>query len=351
MVGKAKGCLTFLLFALFVSQVLMGCAAKGNPRVWSIQPQAELVWPQPPVPARIRYLLSYSDPEQFYKDEGQVKNLFRKVTGYEEERFPLVAPFGVTADGSGRIWVADTGGAMVHAIDIQRAQVEYLRFAGKESLISPVGVALDKEKGYLYVSDSVLRRVYVFDLSGNLQGERTLPGGFERPTALAIGPSGKLFVTDSLSGKIQVFSRAGDHLGSFGSSLNAGGRFVRPVGLWVDDAGIVYVLDGLGFRVEILTPDGKGRGVIGALGDGLGHFARPRGVAVDSQGHVYVSDAAFGNIQIFDSSGRLLLVYGGIGRAQGKFNLPAGLYIDGSDRIYVVDAYNHRMQLFQYLPE
>ena len=53
----------------------------------------------------------------------------------------------------------------------------------------------------------------------------------------------------------------------------------------------IYVTDSLNCRIQVFEADGQFQRVFGSAGDGPGHFSRPKGVAVDRAGHVYVVDA------------------------------------------------------------
>lgn len=332
------------LFLILCLAFPAGCVARGE-GLFLPDPAQVQVWPLPPDTPRIRYFRTINGPEDFRR-EGQPSRLVRWVVGEGETELPLRAPYGVTADGEGRVWVADPEAHAVHVYDLAERQADYLLTAGEQMLSSPVGLAYDAERKWLYVSDTGLNQVFVLDRKGRLVGTRAPEGGFNRPAGMALDSSGKLYVADALRGRVEVFSSEGEHLRSFGE-----GTLYRPANLAVDPAGQVYVTDSLNFRIVVFTPEGEVRATIGAIGDGPGTFARPRGVAVDSQGHIYVSDAAFDNIQIFDMAGNLLLFWGGVGKEPGKFNMPAGLFFDGEDRLYVADTYNRRIQIFEYLPE
>ena len=321
-----------------------GCVARGE-GLFQPDPAQAQVWPLPPDTPRIRYFRTINGPEDFRR-EGRPSRLMRWVVGEGETELRLRAPYGVTADGEGRVWVADPEAHAVHVYDLPERQADYLLTAGEQMLSSPVGVAYDPERKWLYVSDTGLNQVFVLDRKGRLVGTRAPGGGFNRPAGMALDSSGKLYVADALTGRIEIFSPEGEHLRGFGE-----GTLYRPANLAVDAAGLVYVVDALNFRIVVFTPEGEVRATIGAIGDGPGSFARPRGVAVDSQGHIYVSDAAFDNVQIFDMAGNLLLFWGGAGKEPGKFNMPAGLFFDGEDRLYVADMYNRRIQIFEYLPQ
>lgn len=283
-----------------------------------------------------------------FESKGKAGQLFRWISGETTEVSPVRVPYGVAADGEGRVWVADVGSRLVHAYDLARGKAGQIAAAGTEQFLSPVAVAYDTSRRRLYVADTILNKVFVLDEKGRSLGTRLPPDGYQRPAALAVDGHGRLFVLDLMGGWIALFDGEGEYLrrieGVFdGKPLN------RPTGLWVDGRGQIYVVDAMNFRVVVLGSDGAFVRAIGRLGDAPGYFARPRGVAVDSAGHIYVTDAAFDNVQVFDAEGRLLLHWGGAGDKAGRFSLPAGACIDAHDRLYIADSYNRRIQVFQFL--
>jgi DNA-binding beta-propeller fold protein YncE len=342
-----KGWLAVLICALSLTG-LSGCAAgKLSDLAWQ-EPGVNLVWPEAPETPRIRYLRTLTGAGDF-REETKQSRLFRWVTGEKDQDISFVSPYGVTADGEGRVWVTDTGAGLVHFFDLNRRRVEYWGQAGKQAFVSPGGIVLDRIRKRLYVSDSVLNQVFMMSLEGELQGTLQSPGGFGRPAGMAMGPQGDVYVADVLKGVVEVFTSAGVYRSTIGSRAAPGAGFNRPANLWIDPSGKLFVVDSFNFRVEMIGADGAALGVLGAIGDVPGTFARPRGVALDSQGHVYVADATLDNVQIFDQTGQLLLRFGQRGVGPGEFSLPAGLCFDGDDRLYVVDAHNRRVQVFQYL--
>ncbi len=336
-----------LLFVCTLGAVtLCGCSGL-SPAQW-VDPAVSLAWPEPPDVPRIKYLRSLYGTGDFRDQDGKGR-FFEWVAGEREQGLPLVTPHAVVADGQGRFWVTDAGSRSVHMFDLERRKVDYLMAVGAEALVSPVGIGIDVSKKLLYLADSALRKVFVLDYQGQLQGLREPPGGWQRPAGMVVDTRGRLFVADVLKGRVEVFGADGTWERSIGSLLNPDGLFNRPVGVAVDREGRVFILDAMNFRVEMFDSRGESLGTIGQLGDAPGSFARPRGIAVDSQGHIYVSDAAFDYIQIFDAAKNLLLYFGGGGNRAGHFNIPAGMFFDQDDRLYVVDTYNHRVQLFKYL--
>jgi DNA-binding beta-propeller fold protein YncE len=318
-----------------------------QPTDWH-DPLLTKVWPKAPATPRIKLLRvvgSLSD----LRSEDRSGRFFKWLFGSSDNILPLVSPYGICADGDGRIWLADPGGGAVHVYDLAGKTIDYIVQAGDRRLISPIGVAVDIGRQRLYVSDGAQKEVFVFDLEGTFVETLDYSYGFGRPAGMAVSLTGDLYVADVLKGKIIQFSPEGVHLYTIGSAAAKDRLFNRPTAVAVDADGNVYVSDSLNFRIVVQSAAGELIQVIGEIGDAPGSLSRPRGVALDSKGHIYIVDAAFDNIQIFDLTGQLLLDFGKPGKSGGEFCLPAGIFIDKNNRIYVAESCNGRFQIFEYL--
>ena len=326
--------------AVLLVALLSGCARTLSP--------VDLVWPNPPDDPKIRYVRGYSSGNEFGKTG---LDAFREVLFGDDVGGRLAKPYGVAADKEGRVYVTDSGQAMVWVFDEQTKKVTYLGTSGQGALKSPIGIAVDA-RGVIFVSDVTLKRVYGFDQKGKLVTAIGKGDELPRPAGLAIDPAtNRLYVSDTKLHKIRVYdANTGAFVKEIGDRGTEDGKFNFPTNLFIRRDKL-YVGDTGNFRVQILDLEGKFLKKIGQLGDRLGDLARPKGIGVDSDGHIYVVDAAFDNFQIFNEEGKLLLYIGEAGTSPGKFWLPAGMYIDERDRIYVADQYNNRVQVFQYLKD
>jgi len=310
----------------------------------------EMFWPNPPEAKRIEYVNAISVPEDLNIRPGLIKSVFRYIGGIPE--VSIVSPYGVTRDAGGRLYVVDTFLRRVHVFDA--GENTYAAFPrGGTTLTSPVDIAIDESGGLIYVTDSKQGVVKVFkDYGKNFDSEF---GGdvFERPTGITVNRStAELLVVDTLGARVFRFdlsTRAPK--GSFGGGGTSDGMFHYPTLISVTPTGNIIVTDSLNFRVQVFSPEGRFLWKIGGMGDSPGAFSRPKGVASDSDGNIYVVDALFDNIQMFDKQGRLLMAFGEHGSGPGAFRLPTGLYIDRNDSIYVSDSSNRRIQVFKYLKE
>ncbi len=306
-------------------------------------------WPPPPQTPRIRLIRSISGPADIGIRKSWFKRAVDTLLGKEEIEESILKPYGIFADDR-RIYVTDTGTHFLHVFDLKSGTYFQIGKAKEAELVSPIGVAVDDRSGEIYLSDSVLHEVFVFDSEGKYLREIGSPELFVRPAGIALSGE-KIYVVDTHGHQVLVFlKKNGELISRFGGHGTGDGEFNYPTNIFIRN-GLIYIVDSMNFRVQIFGMDEKFLSAFGKLGDGSGDFAMPKGIAADSEGHVYVADAQFDTVQIFDREGRLLLNFGNTGRGPGEMILPAGVFIDRKDTVYVADSYNNRVQVFQYLKE
>ncbi len=304
-----------------------------------------LVWPDPPDPPRIKFLKTVAGPTDLGIQPSFWERVGELFAGKAEAW--MIRPTGVAVRGE-VLYVADPGAQALWILDGAAGRFKEIRGPRGQQLASPVGVTIGRE-GKVYVADSYLRKLLIFNPDGNLTGS-VENASFLRPSGVAYDEAAdRLYVADSATHRIWILSGQGKMQGSIGGHGSQEGEFNYPTHVALDRVGTLYVTDSLGFRIQMFSRDGRLLGSFGRHGDASGDFAAPKGVGVDSEGHVYVVDALFDAVQIFDRAGQLLLGFGQRGPAPGQFWLPGGLFIDEKDRIYVADSYNQRVQIFQYI--
>lgn len=335
-----RACLRLVLLAL-VTLGLSSCALRQEPE---LSPPERLVWPGAPLPPRIQYLAEIRSSLDVVERTGFWQKFRDTLFGREETGFRR--PYGVSVTSENQLWVTDPGAGRLYRIDVT---AKTFTVVGEgQGLLSPIGITAD-DTGRLYVTDSEKGAIYVLAEEARMQPLFSFV--LRRPTGIAFSPrNGWLYVSETEAHQVVAFDRAGIEQLRFGGRGDAPGRFNYPTDVWIAD-GRLYVTDALNSRIQVFSLEGQLITSFGRAGDTAGSFAKPKGVATDSEGHIYVCDALFDAVQIFDGDGRLLLAFGESGDGPGQFWMPAGIHIDGQDRIYVVDAYNRRVQIFQYLKE
>ena len=332
----------------FIGIMVVICSGCGQPAGEMFTPPAKpIVWPAPPETARIKYVGQISTEQDLHRSVSWSEGFGQLLFGRKEIGV-LLNPYGVALDDKDRLFVADSSGSVIHLMDLKtRRYKQFSELSDNEKLVTPV--ALTIAEGQVFVADSSLAKICVFDRDGRFQfcfGEEQL----KRPSGIAYwAGSEKVYVSDTSRHVVDVFSRSGKFIAEIGGRGLKAGEFNFPTQLWVDHSGRLYVSDTLNYRVQVFEGNGKFLFMFGEQGDRPGNFAHPCGVATDSLDNIYVTDRQFENVQIFDRSGRILMAFGEEGTGTGQFWLPACIWIDNSNRIYVADSFNKRIQIFQLL--
>jgi trimeric autotransporter adhesin len=304
----------------------------------------------------------------------------------------MLAPFSVTADSSGNLYVAEFGTNRIRKIDtkgnITTAIGDGIQgFAGdggapnKVEMALPTSVAMDSS-GNLYFTDSLNNRIRklaggnVNTFAGNGLLSRSGDGGaatgaqLNSPLGVAVDTAGNLYIADTANnmvrrvdskGAISTFAGTGTAGSSGDGSAATSAQLNGPQGLAVDTAGNLYIADTQNHRVRKVAGGTistvAGSGTAGFAGDGgaagSAQLNAPFGVAVDTAGNLYIAEfsnnrvrkvGTDGNISTLAGSG--VSAYGGDGGQAGsaQLNGPQSVAVDTTGNVYVADTANNRVR-------
>ncbi len=318
----------------------------------------------------------------------------------------LNQPYGLTIDGSGDLYIADTLNCRIRRVHSGIITT----FAGNGSCtyggdngpavdagMIPSGLAMDG-LGNLYLADHFNCRVRKIDTSGiittvagngacayNGDGSpaTSISLNLVDPTGIAVDTAGNLYIGDRNNCRVRkvdpvgavttvagngVCGYAGDGGPATGASL------LHPVAVAVDSVGDLYIGDRYNCRIREVDLAGTiatiaGNGLCGSTGDG-GPAAsasieepEPAGLALDIARNLYVSGSDSDYIVechvrevtvglIGTLAGNTPCGFSGDGGLAASANLraPTGVAVDPAGNVYISDSFNNRVRMVSLVP-
>jgi DNA-binding beta-propeller fold protein YncE len=255
-------------------------------------------------------------------------------------------PWGVAADATGEIYVADTWNGRIQVFDAEGTFKSEFGNIG-----TPLAMCMTRgATQYLFIShagdeDGFLRRWGHFGQPTSADPEAA-PLVLYGPRALAMDGAGSLLVADTGNKRILRFSPRGEPMHLVGGAGSIPGRFSEPVGVAIgaDRIRSVYVADTWNRRIQKLDQSLTPVDQWSVPGwEGQRALNKPY-LAVSDAGTVYASDPERSRILLFDAEGRLAaaVTLGTLGA--GTASLPLGLAVDPAQGLLLVaDHANDRV--------
>jgi hypothetical protein len=197
-----------------------------------------------------------------------------------------------------------------------------LRSIGVGLFANPHGFTIDKE-GNLWTSDTNDKDM-AFDMSA-----RDSTGKLIGQQVFKLNTAGKILMT---LGKAE--------------GGNGPDAFDRPTGVAIGANGDIFVADGHApnksntARIVKYSRDGKFIKAWGQLGAEPGNFNEPHDLNIGgSKGYVYVADRRNNRVQVFDQDGNFIAAW-------KQFGQPSSVYVDQHDNLYVGSTYQSSGEMF-----
>jgi sugar lactone lactonase YvrE len=263
----------------------------------------------------------------------------------------LDSPYGVSVDGSGNVYIADTGNLRI--LKESLSENGYTQSTVPTStLSSPLAIAVDGS-GDVYIADNGTDRILKETPTSGSYSESVVAESFDSPLGVAVDGSGNVYFV------VGAYFDPSNNLISgtlYKETLSAGGYsqtviptpgVIDPAGVAVDGAGDVYITENDGGisppppvvyeRVvkEAFSSGGYTQSVIPTNGLGT-----PWGIAVDANGNVYISDTTNKTVLKETLSGESY-IQSTISTSQ--LDLPVGIAVQGNGNLYIADTFNWRI--------
>lgn len=222
-----------------------------------------------------------------------------------------------------------------------------VRSWGKGLFIRPHAIRIDPE-GNIWTVDNDTHQILKMDPSGRIRmviGRRGQSGeteeAFNRPTDVAFGPDGEIYISDGyVNSRVVKFSKEGRYITAWGKKGSAPGEFNLPHSVAVDKQGRVYVGDRENRRLQIFDSNGK------FLKEWT-HVGSPWGLDMQPDQTLFIADGYNDRVLHVDLTGKVLGAFGGNGRMPGDLSYVHHLEVDSAGNIYVGEIKNQRVQKFE----
>src|SRR5438094_3840384 len=314
----------------------------------------------------------------------------------------LAGPSAVFVDGSGNIFIADRDNNRIREVVAATGNIQTVAgngtvgFSGdggpatSAALRDPFAVFVDGS-GDIFIADTGNYRIReVIAATGNIQTVAGNGGyGFSGdggsanraellPTCIFLDGSGNLFICDdggnqrvreviAATGNIQTVVGNGTYGFSGDGGPATSAALSNPSSVFVDGSRNIFIADRDNNRIrevvaatgDIQTVAGNGNARFTFSGDGgpaiSGALYRPEVVYVDSSGNIFIADtgnnrvrevvAATGNIETVAGNGSYGSSSGDGGLAtSAQLNDPWSVFVDGSGNIFIADRDNNRIR-------
>ncbi len=178
-------------------------------------------------------------------------NILYKL-GRGDGEFGLPNDMVISSDG--KVYVVDS---LNNIVKVYSDNGGFL-FNFGSGLSFPTGIAIDENKGEVYISDHNNIRIMVYDLNGTfkrqIRGSGMLGSRFLRPQGLAIDAE-RLYIVDSYNSSLVVYDKNGTFLSYKGTYGSSPGEFRIPLDAVFDRDGKLFVSNHNNSRIDVFGVD------------------------------------------------------------------------------------------------
>jgi len=196
-----------LAISFLIGIVLAGCAKKAPDDL-------RVLWPVPPTQPRLEHIGNYQAEVDFPKKQSKFKRWFHGITGQDgSSESALINPHGIIAS-SNRIYISDPAQKDIIVFDFNKFKITSFNHKNeyKTYLDEPRDLTISND-GDISIIDSEKRTIFTFDQNWKLINTIEDNNRFRHPTSLVINrETGWIYVSDYVADKIFVYDSNGNFL-------------------------------------------------------------------------------------------------------------------------------------------
>ncbi len=257
--------------------------------------------------------------------------------------FKLGGVSAVATDSADRVYLFHRGKNPIVVLD---KDGKYLRSWGEGLIHTAHGLRVDPDNN-IWITDIGNHLVMKFNAEGKLLltlGTKDKPGAtrdtFNKPTDMAVAPSGDVYVSDGYgNSRVVKFTKEGKYIREWGTKGKGEGEFNLPHAICLDAKGQVYVGDRENDRVQVFDPDGK-------FITQWKESGAPFGLFLTKEAKMFVADGRGNVVRLLDGQGKEVARFGEKGASAGQFTMPHWICVDRQGAVYVAEVSGERAQKF-----
>ena len=216
------------------------------------------------------------------------------------------SPLGIDIGNSGKVYIADSGNHRVQIFTSRGKFIAKINIPPKDNHpADPTDVVVDESRNRCYVVDNDNHRLLAYDLATfKLLKTYGTPGtgklAFRYPFLIAMDKEKYIYIVDVINTRIQVLNPEGRFarvIGGWGVEI---GEFFRPKGVSVDKNGKVYVSDSYMGVIQVFDSTGEFFAAVGDPEKGdVRKFKTPAGLFIDFQDNLYVVETLANKVSVY----------------------------------------------------
>lgn len=200
----------------------------------------------------------------------------------------------------------------------------------------------------LYYQSVKAQPIIPLDFNHSIGSSGDSLGQFHDPRAIAVGPTGNLYVVDSGNNRIQKFDHTGNFLKYFGGIGDGSEQFDLPLDINIGDGLNVYVTDYNNHRIHRLDRNLNAVSILSGESsfDNNQVFNFPKGILISHQGDIFIIEGENNSILKMDTFFNLISGFGSIETGEGYLSSPIQIETVGKDFLAISDQHAGHLVIF-----